>query len=366
MSVNDNFLHTTHRTVAWFKKTASDGQLLLKPPFQRNMVWTDQQKSYLIETILKALPIPELYMQDVGDETGLEKHVLVDGQQRIGAVLEFLEGEYSLGGDEIERKYKGLKFEDLEPEIKKGIYSYKFVVRILPPLDDEEVRRIFARINKNAASLNDQEIRNATYWGKFISTIQKIVDDDDFWSEFGVFSANDHRRMLDHEFVSELAVAYLHGPQNKKDRLDSYYLIYEEEFPDQERLKNDFYRTTSEIRQIFSDLKVRRWKKKSDFYTMFLGIAKYANELPWSSDKRDAVRNRILEFGDRVEAYLARDAEGQPDENVRRNSPSDVAKYAENVNRAASDKANRIARAEAFDRCVIHGDTDHYPNHPTT
>lgn len=361
MNGNDSFLHTTHRTVAWFKKAANDGQLILKPPFQRNMVWSPPQKSYLIETILKSLPIPELYMQDVGDDIGAEKHILVDGQQRIGAVLEFLQGKYELGGDEIEKKYKGWKFEDLEGEAKKQFYSYKFVVRVLPALDDEEVRRIFARINKNASSLNDQEIRNATYWGGFIKTIQDIIDDDEFWSEFGLFSANDHRRMLDQEFVSELAIAHLHGPQNKKDKLDTYYQMYEESFEDRARLKTEFYRATSEIKQIFAGTNPRRWKKKSDFYTMFLCIAKQASELPWSSDRRGEIKNRMIEFAEKVEAYLAKDDSGESHEAARINTPYDVVRYAESVSRAASDRGTRIARAEAFDRYVIQGNTDFKP-----
>ncbi|MGA4551465.1 DUF262 domain-containing protein [Methylorubrum aminovorans] len=65
MSQAENFLHTTHRTITWFNKAFSSEDLVLAAPFQRNAVWTKVQKSYLIDTILNALPIPELYMQDV-------------------------------------------------------------------------------------------------------------------------------------------------------------------------------------------------------------------------------------------------------------------------------------------------------------
>jgi hypothetical protein len=74
-----------------------------------------------------------------------------------------------------------------------------------------------------------------------------MADDDPFWAEAGLFSANDHRRMLDHEYLSELAIAYLHGPQNKKDRLDYYYQLYEERFEDRERLIRAFRKVTAEI-----------------------------------------------------------------------------------------------------------------------
>jgi hypothetical protein len=78
MTQADNFLHTNHRTVSWFNKTFASGELELAAPFQRNPVWTVLQQAYLIDTILLGLPIPELYMQDLGDEEGVEQHIVVD------------------------------------------------------------------------------------------------------------------------------------------------------------------------------------------------------------------------------------------------------------------------------------------------
>src|SRR5688572_6830703 len=89
------FQNTTHRTVSWFKRYNDEDSLEMKPPFQRNPVWTNAQKSYLIDTILHGYPVPELYMQEVVDEDGAETQVIVDGQQRVRACLEFLEGRYT-------------------------------------------------------------------------------------------------------------------------------------------------------------------------------------------------------------------------------------------------------------------------------
>ena len=119
MSQDDNFLHTTHRTISWFRKAFLSEDLVLSPPFQRNAVWTNVQKSYLLDTVLNALPIPEIYMQDAVSESGDEKHVVVDGQQRIRSVLEFVQGQLKLEGDDVARKWRGLKFEDFGSEEKK-------------------------------------------------------------------------------------------------------------------------------------------------------------------------------------------------------------------------------------------------------
>ncbi len=181
----EHFLHTTHRTVSWFKKAFDAGELELSAPYQRNPVWTHLQKAYLIDTILLGLPIPELYMQDVGDETGAEKHIVVDGQQRIRAVLEYVSGDYSLSGEDVTRQWRGLRFEELGAEEKKRIFAYKFVVRVLPQMTDDEIRKIFSRLNRNVVALNEQELRNATYWGPFIKSIQSMADDHEFWAKVG-------------------------------------------------------------------------------------------------------------------------------------------------------------------------------------
>jgi uncharacterized protein with ParB-like and HNH nuclease domain len=90
------FLNTTNRTVVWFKKANDGGDLEMTPPFQRNPVWTHPQKSYLVDSILNGFPIPEIYMQEFVDEGGNERHIVIDGQQRIRACLEFVEGRYEI------------------------------------------------------------------------------------------------------------------------------------------------------------------------------------------------------------------------------------------------------------------------------
>jgi hypothetical protein len=348
MNQADKFLHTTHRTVTWFRKAFQNSELELTPPFQRQAVWTPLQKSYLIDTILNGLPIPELYMQDLGDEQGGETHVLVDGQQRIRSVLDFTEGNLVLEGADVTRAWRGMVFEDLSPDQKKAVFNYRFVVRILPAdLREEDIRHIFARINKNTVALNDQEIRNATYWGPFIQSIQLMADDDPYWAECGVFSATDHRRMLDQEFISELAVAYLHGPQNKKDRLDTYYQLYEEQFEDREDLEQTFRKVTSELIRILPKLSGTRWRKKSDFYTLFLEMASRRDSIPADEAEVERIRNSLLEFGSQVDGLLKLEERDWGEQDGR------VISYARAVARAASDRANRVGRASALSEFVF-------------
>lgn len=333
------YLNTTHRTVAWFKKAFDAQELDIKAPFQRNPVWTDRQKGSLIETILLEYPIPELYMQELIDAAGAERHVVVDGQQRIRAVLSYLTGEYAL--DDESPVAPGLSFDELSPADRKKIFEYGFVVRLLPEMPDEELRAIFQRINRNTVTLNPQELRHATYWGPFIKLMEELTDLE-FWSNCGLFSANDRRRMLDAEYISELAIAVMNGPQNKKRTLEEYYQQYETSFEARDDVWNLFVKVLGEIEQLLPNIAKTRWRKKSDFYTLFLSLAKRHSKLPMSGDAREKLAAALNEFSSAVDALISEAIEPQ-------NVPEDIHKYLRFVERAASDLGSRKAREQVLD-----------------
>ena len=92
----------------------------------------------------------------------------------------------------------------------------------------------------------------------------------------------------------------LNGYQNKKDKLDLYYQLYEEDFQDEEIVKESFDVVLGELIKIFPDMAQTRWRKKSDFYTIFLVFANHKECLPLSKDCRNAVRETLLDFADKI------------------------------------------------------------------
>jgi Protein of unknown function DUF262 len=339
------YLDTAHRNIAWFNTQFREGRLDMHPPFQRNPVWTTPQKSYLMDTILRGLPVPELYMQDVVDEHGKEKYIVVDGQQRIRSCLEFIDGEYTLNSDDSP-EWGAATFDELSREDKQKFFAYKFVVRTLPEMPEEELRGIFTRLNKNVVALNAQELRHATYWGPFIKYVEAEAEKNPFWEDSGIFSTNDFRRMLDVEFVSELVVAYLHGFQHKKAKLDHYYQIYEDGgFEAREDVEGVFFRTTGEVLAILPEIRKSRWRKKSDFYTLFLVMAASSEQFPLPREDRVAAREKLVAFDEKVSEFLKIDLDSAEDVE---NWPSDVRRYGVAVERAASDLTNRKARHEVL------------------
>ena len=339
------YTKTTSRTVAWLKGVSDSQRLVLAPPFQRNPVWTEKQQSALIETILLEYPIPELYMQDVVDVTGDEEHIVVDGQQRVRAVLDYINGEFDIT-DDISR-WAGVGFDDLSIDEKRRIFEYDFVVRMLPQMDDEQIRSIFQRINRTNVALNAQELRHATYWGPFIKSIEAISDLE-FWDIAGIFTANDRRRMLDAEFISEISIAYLNGLQNKKSKLEEYYRIYEQDFTEARGLRRVFDTVLGEIEAVLPDIRKTRWKKKSDFYTLFLVIAAVPELLPMTAVGRKTLRGSLIAFDQAVTHQIA----GRSETLDLLFRPETVAKYASNVERAASDLSSRRGRRDALNEAL--------------
>lgn len=276
-------------------------------------------------------------MQESVTADGAEHYIVVDGQQRVRACLEFVESRFSLDPKECP-KWPNAKFEDLTDDDCKKIFGYNFIVRQLPAMPDEELRLLFARLNRNSLVLTRQELRHATYWGEFIKCMETLAELD-WWTTSGVFTANDVRRMLDIEFISEIAIAYLHGTQNKKSNLDKWYGTYEREFQKRTEVMSVFKIVLGEFSHVLPSIGATRWRKKSDFYSLFLAFSKMANSMPLNKTKRKLAAKTLVAFGDNIDAYLS-------DRTAR--VTTQVKKYADAVERAASDLANRKQRADAL------------------
>jgi hypothetical protein len=332
-----DYLNATRRSIAWIKKAHDAGELQLRPPFQRNLVWTTAQKSYLIDTILRGYPIPEIYVQETVAADGSERHIIVDGQQRIRACLEFIEGGYALD-PKVVPDWPDMSFEEITEEQKRQVYGYNFIARQLPDVAEEQLRAIFSRLNRNTVALNQQELRHATYWGEFITCVEQLSDLE-YWSTSGIFTARDVRRMLDIEYVAELVVGVLHGVQNKKASLDKWFETYEREFPDRKRVEDVFSVVLGELRHLVPSISVTRWSKKSDFYSLFLVLAAHAATLPLAKTQRTHASSLLITFGSDIDKYIRKG--GTTSQNVRT--------YVGAVEKAASDLANRRARQNVLE-----------------
>ncbi len=342
--MDQKFLESTTRTISWLSKRDQANELVLQPTFQRNAVWSEKQKSFLIDTILRGYPVPELYMQDFTDSNGDDTYVVVDGQQRIRACLSYLADEFRLNEDDSS-DFGELKFSKLSEEQRKKIYNYKFVVRTLPEMPQEELRAMFLRINRNSVSLTPQELRHATYWGEFISCCASLADNE-IWSELAIFSPNNIRRMADIEFISEIVSAIVGGLQNKKDNLDTFYVTYEESFEDRALIEARFNKTLSEIGMLLPNLSKTRWRKKSDFYSLFLVLYRWSSSYPLASDIRKELGEALSGMAEEIDAFAT------ADETNQESHTPEIRRYYRSVVQSGADLGNRKVRDTEIERVV--------------
>ncbi|WP_206451283.1 DUF262 domain-containing protein [Micrococcus sp. KRD096] len=325
-------------------------KLVLKPPFQRGVVWSDEQKALLIDSMLRGVPVPELFVQYKTDSEGMQSTVVVDGQQRITACIHFVRGEFHLPDDsKFLDGCRGKKFTDLPDEYRKRLRSFKFAVRDLPDyLDEGQLRDIFRRLNTTVVSLNESELRNATYRNAFTRLIKNVAEDR-ILSDWGIFSPNDVRRLKHFEFCAEVfeAVSTKSFP-NKKESLDSLYQRMADAVSNDEAL-TEFGRRFDRVREMLSEftprLKKTRFRNKSDAYSLLIYLLLRADYLD-PSESADSLVKSIEDFSLKVSQVRSMRKSGSI---ATEAEDSTAVRYLDAVERAASDRLNRVRRDNALD-----------------
>ncbi len=326
----------TNQKISWFRREEIAGTLDLTPQFQRRPVWTEDQQSYLIDTVLSGLPIPEIYFRSASSPKGDTRYEVIDGQQRIRSVLLFGTNDLELTGDLVSVKWIGKRFEDLTDSEKTDFWDYNIVTRDVSGATDIEIRDLFKRLNLVSVGLNNQELRHARHSGRFIKAMEFIADDK-WWLDTGVVNLREIRRMQDVEFISELFIALIAGPQDKKKTLDEYFANYDGSMPQETEWVGTFEQVRDFTRTLLPADELRKWKGKSDFYSLFLALAPLAERSPrLTSSEREVVRSALKVFRAEVDQAKKKDNTAF--------FPVDVKEYAEAVTRAASDLGRRDAR----------------------
>jgi len=251
----------------WYRKEA----LILQPKFQRRAVWSSKARSFLIDTIVRKLPVPKIYIrQQIDLSTGRVLREVVDGQQRLRAVFDFIDGKHTISKIHNE-KFGGLKFEEFTDDDKKRFFSYQFSVGLLLGASDREVLDVFTRINSYTMTLNAQERRNAKFHGVFKRTVYSLgLDHLEFWRNNGILSNTRITRMGEAELTSELVVAMLDGLQEGKKSLSEFYKKYDDVFPQKEKVTRRFHEIINLISFVFKDkLPTTPFKRAPLFYSLF-------------------------------------------------------------------------------------------------
>lgn len=248
--------------------------LILQPDFQRKLVWSNKHKEAFIDTILKGMPFPEIYIAQSGvDIEKLEtQEVVVDGQQRLSTIIQYIEeaDDSKIFGKLVP------KFKALEEEAKKDFLNYNVVIRDLLDVDSNLIREIFRRINQTKFNLEQVEIQNAIYDGEFISTAKEILDSIE-QEHIPIFSDSEISRMSDLHFIlSAMSTITNEGYFARDGEIEKMVAKYNDSFPERKEITEKIITTLKNIKALgLKDDSI--WYRKSNFFTLLIELYKYSN-----------------------------------------------------------------------------------------
>jgi hypothetical protein len=190
---NDIVAYNELRSCADIVRMWRNRQLTIQPDFQRDVVWKKPEQSRLIDSLIKQLPIPSMC---ISLDFNTNERLVIDGLQRISTIINFLTNdEYQLSSlDDIDPKISGKTVSSIKSKNKT---LYDRVENLTIPITvlrcDYQKKQhmdylftIFHRLNSGGTKLNNQEIRNCIYNGKFNTLLKSTVKYPNYKSLFNI------------------------------------------------------------------------------------------------------------------------------------------------------------------------------------
>lgn len=149
------------------------------PDYQRSFVWTEKQQSRFIESVMIGLPVPYLFVADVGseDEELSGRLEIVDGTQRIRTLTAYVENQLRLESLTKLEALNGTTLDDLLPSRRRRFLRTTIRLIELTEKADEEMRRdMFDRINSGGEPLNPMEVRRGVLKGTFLAFVSELAN----------------------------------------------------------------------------------------------------------------------------------------------------------------------------------------------
>jgi hypothetical protein len=306
----DRAVYTAEDFILW-----TENELLeITPKFQRRGVWQPKAKSFLIDTMLREMTVPPLYFRLTQNQRKTKTiREVVDGQQRVKAVLEFIDDGFRLS-QSLHASWENKRFSDLSAGEQRRIKEYGFTVETFKGTSDSQVLEVFCRLNMNGVPLNNQELRNGRFFGRFKqASFALALQHLEFWRQNKMFTELRIARMLEVELASELLIAGLSGMQDKKKSIDEFYQEYDDYYQCEERDKRRFSETISTIAAAMNgDLRGSAFRRPPLFYTLYcvvfhrmFGLPQIQRTTPrkrLSANERECLRDAVAYFSDLIDA----------------------------------------------------------------
>lgn len=161
-------------------------RFLVNRRYQRKLVWSIEEKRSFIDSLRQNFPVPLILLADVQHEAA-DRFEIIDGMQRLNAIVSFVEGEFDVDGKffdlEAMAQTKLLldqgKLTQQEPKLEREIcvriVGYSLPLTVYPSASHAQIDEIFRRINAYGKHLSRQELRVAGVTSSFAQLVRVIA-----------------------------------------------------------------------------------------------------------------------------------------------------------------------------------------------
>jgi len=326
------------------------GDLNLEPGFQRQSVWKENDRTKLIDSILRNYPLPAIFFYR-RYEDGKMIYDVIDGKQRLESIFMFMgvmRGRFSArvqlpGREKIERV-------DWRTICKRK-EQYLLTTYPIPTIEVDgnfsDIVDIFVRINSTGKALTAQEKRHARYYhSQFLKEANRVAKRfEHALQNMRIMSTNDISRMKHVELVAELMLSFHQGDIiNKKTALDRVMSSNIMNGRDINKASGVTVSSLNIIKRMFPRLSSTRFVKHADFYSLAVLIGKFYQEGFILTDRRKnkLAWDMLVAFGNKVDKIREKQRKLQgakPDEELHRS-------YLMTVSQMTDDISQRRKREE--------------------
>lgn len=136
----DSLLHKVYHTGVDFD-----------PPYQRGLVWNDDQKTALLDSIFQNIEIGKFTFNrcEFGTKPTNKLYEIIDGKQRLTAICEFYEGRF---------RYRGKLYHELSWSDMRHFNGYPIVQAEMQDATEQQILRLFVKLNTTGVPMDAKHL----------------------------------------------------------------------------------------------------------------------------------------------------------------------------------------------------------------
>jgi len=198
-------------TLKEFREQNEMGRLNVQPAYQRSRVWTDEQRYSLIESVSQGFPIGLVMLNTIDgveDDVPVKRYDVVDGQQRIRTIIEYITGSEPWAISLFRGDFQ--PFNRLKTAVQQNFYRYKVPIALMTGFDDEEINEIYNRLQSGKPLKPGEKLKSMTS-ASLYNSVRNITEHKIFDMSERALKVRDSHWMLATGFLKAVYTDDLFG-----------------------------------------------------------------------------------------------------------------------------------------------------------